>query len=1005
MNSIDILKATMPSTGPYFVQWFKKHPEKPSRLIPKGKCYVHDLDELLHVSMRVSEQGYSVFHRMANFKQAKGEANEENAKSRRSFHIDIDVGEEKGYPTRKEAARAVVEVVHKLNLPQPIINSSGGGFHLYWPLAEDIPWQEWKEMATSFRALLKSNGLKFDYPVSVDAVRFLRAVGTTNYKYDPPRPVKNLPTNFAITPPDKFAALIKHEADPLAGAESVADMFAPSTDLVVTKEYRPSDADAVARHCSFVGAFKEHGFGGGGKEPSWWAALGVVKHCIDGVGKCHEFGLAADNYDPGYTDEKIENWDRGPTTCEYIEGSLGWDCSACPHRGNITSPIQLGEKEAEIEQLKEQAETITGPWWPKGYGWDEAKHQMYATVWNEEEEREERVFFSTSKFYVETRVLDDSSQWAMLVHRLKYCKSDGTEAWESFTVETKLTARPTDLAVKLAEREVYMHGKSGNSYLSGLFKAYGDSLRMQQKETATHRVMGWHSSASSVDKHDPVYPLTADGFVIGNKLVTVDGVQEIILSDKVKHKWRKGFGSSGTPAEWARFVHNTYVKPDLIPYQFIILTDFASPLASLFCKSEYHGNVVAISGESGWAKTSTSHIGLSIWGNPKMLEVSGNPKQGSTTLSFMRSLSTLRHIGPLLDEVTKQPAHIIGEMIYAIIMGESRERLGPDGNPLPADSPWSSFTKITSNNPIMHRVAEDDTDSVEASEAIQRRLFEVNLDRLPYERSDFVGDPDMGMKVQDFIASQYGTIGPLWVRYILEHMDEIVKDLDDALYECKHRAFDAAGDRFHDYFEAAMLVTCKHVSKAGLMHPNTASIQQFISDVREDMLSIRVDTKVPMVDSFARYMSIHRAGIIVTKKFPAGKGRPSEVEYPMQDLHGEVVGRIAIKDQVVAMALEPIRDWCRTRGLDFSRMMTELDKAGYVAHDPALLKANKGRPDILKTATQRVSLGSGTTVPGVRAQCVLLDYSRIHSKPSLRSVTTGGSEEKDAVSDAGKDGE
>jgi hypothetical protein len=77
-------------------------------------------------------------------------------------------------------------------LGQPIVVSSGGGYHIYWPFTEEVEAAKWKPLAESFKRLCKQEGLVIDWNCTADAARVLRIPGTVNLKFDPPKPVKIL---------------------------------------------------------------------------------------------------------------------------------------------------------------------------------------------------------------------------------------------------------------------------------------------------------------------------------------------------------------------------------------------------------------------------------------------------------------------------------------------------------------------------------------------------------------------------------------------------------------------------------------------------------------------------------------------------------------------------------------------------------------------------------------------------------------------------------------------
>jgi len=291
-----------------------------------------------------------------------------------------------------------------------------------------------------------------------------------------------------------------------------------------------------------------------------------------------------------------------------------------------------------------------------------------------------------------------------------------------------------------------------------------------------------------------------------------------------------------------------------------------------------------------------------------MLTLNGNPLRRYNTEGISkRMLSTLRNIGPLMDEVGKQHANILGELAHITALGKPRPRLTIEGKPQKVDDPWFSNTKMTSNKPVLNIVAEDENDTEDAADAIQNRIFEINYVRLGLDKEKENYDPAMGTDIQTLIDTQYGTAGPVWVRFIMGHMDHVIDVLDKSHREVKLRSPDHAKERFLDYLEAGVLATGKLVEESGLMFPDMAGIRQLITDVREDMTSVRQDSKVPMVDAFARYLAQNAGGLMRTKHFVVGKGNKAPDEFPMNEMRGELVGRVAMNDQFAALAVGPMK--------------------------------------------------------------------------------------------------
>jgi predicted P-loop ATPase len=84
--------------------------------------------------------------------------------------------------------------------------------------------------------------------------------------------------------------------------------------------------------------------------PEWRALLSIVARCEHGEALAHAVSEPYPGYSPEETDHEYARVQAGPFTCATIERDAGsaW-CRACPHRGRITSPAQLGSDPKPIE--------------------------------------------------------------------------------------------------------------------------------------------------------------------------------------------------------------------------------------------------------------------------------------------------------------------------------------------------------------------------------------------------------------------------------------------------------------------------------------------------------------------------------------------------------------------------------------------------------------------------------------------------------------------------------
>lgn len=185
----NFLSTILPSQGVYFV------------IANTGKGFshfpCHSFDEMVQKARDLDAHGYDVFFACASFKQEsyiddngkRCQRTGDNAGWVKAFWMDIDCGpdkaaEGKGYATIPDAGVALQAFIEAVGLPRPLIIFSGGGLHVYWPLAETITKEQWLPVAKQLKALTHCPAIRLlaDDARTSDVASILRPIGTHNYK-------------------------------------------------------------------------------------------------------------------------------------------------------------------------------------------------------------------------------------------------------------------------------------------------------------------------------------------------------------------------------------------------------------------------------------------------------------------------------------------------------------------------------------------------------------------------------------------------------------------------------------------------------------------------------------------------------------------------------------------------------------------------------------------------------------------------------------------------------
>lgn len=148
-------------------------------------------------------------------------------------------------------------------------------------------------------------------------------------------------------PVDVDAVLNTSKTEAIGHGTSRLPAFASMFDferLGGSSEFPPASAHEVANECAQVARMRDAR--GAIPEPEWRNNIGVIKHCVEGNALCHDWSKGDPRYDYYETQKKIDNWMTGPTKCETFAKENGL-CRGCKHQGDITSPIELGTKNAQ----------------------------------------------------------------------------------------------------------------------------------------------------------------------------------------------------------------------------------------------------------------------------------------------------------------------------------------------------------------------------------------------------------------------------------------------------------------------------------------------------------------------------------------------------------------------------------------------------------------------------------------------------------------------------------
>ncbi len=247
------------------------------------------------------------------------------------FRIDIDAGadklkkhgSDKVYADGSTALKALGSFTTESGLMFSYVVRSGTGLHVYYALDKAIRPEVWLRVARSLQVFCVQRGLKVDVSVTADSAKVLRPLGSL---HPCGREVKILKGTGKVYTLDEFSEIVgKIEQKP------------PSQYSAMTTPSVSANFELLKAGCDVVHWASEPSNQNSVEEPLWRGLLGVVKFCTGAIQLAHQVSECHSKYDPAETEQKLDGWAAGPTTCAYFASYKPDLCGACRHVDGETS--------------------------------------------------------------------------------------------------------------------------------------------------------------------------------------------------------------------------------------------------------------------------------------------------------------------------------------------------------------------------------------------------------------------------------------------------------------------------------------------------------------------------------------------------------------------------------------------------------------------------------------------------------------------------------------------
>lgn len=913
------LAAALPPEGPYCILSIQ------GRAGARAQTFHPDLVSVGQRVQALALQKLNAYIGLASFTPGVPKREAANARTLRSFFLDLDCGENKPHATPDLACAALRSFLTDTGLPDPWVIHSGNGVHVYWTLEEELRRDDWVQIAHALKRLCLSRKLGIDPTVTADAARVMRIPGTFNSKGDVPLLCEVISSAASVSS-KTFYGLINHclRADDDA-APGVPETLTGSGTDELTRQLAGGDYPTASfrrlasRSLKGTGCAQiAHALNEAEtlEEPLWRAALSIAWRCTDGEEAVHKISSPHPDYDPDETIAKAQAT-KGPMTCKWYRDNHPALCQDCQQK--VTSPIVLGHK---VEAAKAVNGTYTAmdvvhlsatsttpkpvsieiPEYPRPYfrGSGGGVYKQHRNKNDEIIETEVYRYdlYPTARFYD----LDDVGvgEGEMIGLNL-HTPNDG--------VRSVVTPVATVLSPDKGRDFLLKHGVFGTKDELGDIMAYlATSIKSLQKSFSAARTrnqMGWTSDLS--------------GFVLGEFEYTADKILLAPAGPSTK-ALAPHLRPEGTLDRWCEVVR-IYELPGFEAHAMTVLFGFGSVLLRLADGLDVRGAIINLmSNRSGTGKTTAQHIVNSIWGHPQHLLLA----QKDTILSKMQYMGLMNNLPVTMDEITNMSDEQLSDFIYDVPVGRGRNRMESQSNRLRVNTvAWCTLVICSSNSSIYDKIARLKM----APDGEVRRVLEFQVNRpvdVPKAESD---------RLFSLLGSNYGVAGPVFLKQVLRNMEQIKALLRSTQIELDAKfKFSQADRHLSKIFATAFTagVICKDL---GLLNFDLDRLRTYaegvINGIRTHVTDPFSDPKSIAQETLAAYIHENVSNTVVINAAGSSGMPPAPITIP----RGQLKMRYEPDTNELWISTADFRKFLVDRQVSVREALAGLTSQGFLKHD------------------------------------------------------------------------
>ena len=1007
MPLIEFLRRVLPPTGVYncFTTGDRRN------------RWAHSLEELAETIEALGERT-DIYYAVASFLSEgtpyKGRT-QDNVDQLKCFRLDLDAGAkkletqgpEKVYATQRDALAALIGFSKETALAPSLIVSSGEGLHVYYELDEPVIPEQWQPLAKAFNKFGVAHGLKIDSSVTADHARVLRPIGTLH---------PNGKTVALLKDTGKVYTLAEFAEAVGAGAEPEAPQYDLSINDDLIVKGPPKSFLNVVKHCAAM----QHVVRDQAsiEEPLWRLGIGIAKHTVEGFEAAVAMSRKHPSYDEDELREKFDRWATGPSTCERFGEHTAKQCAGCKYRGQITSPIQLGDMsdrqvEALPEDLKPKDEPAAPPA-PTGKPWDGCLPDKFAvklvrgvetlvalipveTLNADGEkttvEREIPVTHDVFWFghWADADNTDDTAQ--VTVHKMDRHLKRG------FLMDQTVLASRSDFLKFLAGKGIHLttHPKAAQAV-----EAYAKA-QLQRIKSSLQR-------PKITDRFG--LRILEDGSLVaaqGKFIIHGNGVIEEAMLAKSLRGEAEHYSVPVPPTEDSRWDPSVW-KEHILPaarrhvdfmrryygiegfekYQLAIMGALASPLMAFVTDGYWRGSTLPGNGLSmamfsengGKGKTTVMRCAQLAFGSPAGLN-KDNDDLNTTALARLARFSIAGTMPVNMDEMGDMDPKSLATLVRTIANGSGRARATKDGG-LSVSAPWSLVCLIGTNKSqreIINQVRQ-------TSSAEQFRLLELDVEHVPQFGVESQVAFERDWKTMGRNAGALGAVIHLLIcRMGVEAVNKLVSERVAEAARMVQGIKVESASRFQYRGLGAILALFDLLERVGLAPFNRDGVVNEFLAAYQTAVTFVEENVVPSdgLEILARALQDLQPKTIITQEYSARRGKPGANAKVDMDIRGrvpnEVAARHVLSTRITYLSSSAFRNWCVQNGVRESVVLGAARYAEVLQRPyPSLGRGTEeGKPHNKRWVGPFNLFGGMRENPGGSVNCYVINVGKLGS--------------------------